>query len=350
MNDTAQQLIETVTCAHRAGQSLSIHGGGSKSFLRLQDQGKPISTLQHSGIVSYEPTELVLTVRSGTTIADTESVLRENSQMLAFEPPEFKGGTIGGAIASGLSGPRRPWAGAARDFVLGTHIINGKGERLRFGGQVMKNVAGYDISRLMAGAYGVLGVILDVSIKVLPRPEMEVTRVFELSVEETIRRISELSGVANPISAACWYQNRLMVRLSGAEAGVQQASRMLGGELLQDADNFWLSVRNHTHTFFQRGSFWRLSVPPASPHILQDTSEQFIDWGGSQRWIRTEESPESVAQQALSAGGYAEQWHTSNKANLRHPLQKGIRQIHKKIKQAFDPRGILNPGAFYSYL
>ncbi len=350
MHDTAQQLIETVTCAHRDKQSLSIHGSGSKSFLRLQDQGKPLSTLQHSGIVAYEPTELVLTVRAGTTIAEAESVLRKNGQMLAFEPPEFNGGTIGGAIASGLSGPRRPWVGAARDFVLGTRIINGKGEDLRLGGQVMKNVAGYDISRLMTGAYGVLGVILEVSIKVLPQPETEVTRVFELSVEKAIRHASELSGVANPISATCWHQNKLMIRLSGTETGVKQASRILGGEPIQDADNFWLSIRNHTHTFFQQGSFWRLSVPPASPHILHDSSEQLIDWGGSQRWLKTEESPENITQKALSAGGYAEQWHAADRANLRHPLQKNIMQIHKKIKQAFDPEYIFNPGTFYNYL
>ncbi len=350
MRDIAQQLIETVACACQEGQPLSIHGSGSKSSLRLRDEGKPLSILQHNGIIAYEPTELVLTVRAGTPMSEAESVLRESGQMLAFEPPEFNGGTIGGAIASGLSGPRRPWVGAARDFVLGTHIINGKGEDLRFGGQVMKNVAGYDASRLMAGAYGVLGVILDVSIKVLPLPEMEVTKVFELSANEAIRRISKLSGIANPISAACWYQGRLMVRLSGTESGVKQASRTFGGELLRDADNFWLSIRNHSHTFFQKDSFWRLSIPQASPHILPDSSEQLIDWGGSQRWLKTEESARSVTQKAQSAGGYAEQWHTTNKTNLRHPLEKNIMQIHKKIKQAFDPERILNPGTFYDYL
>ena len=350
MPDIAQQLAATVIDAGHDGQPLSIHGSGSKSFLRLRDEGKPLSILQHSGIVAYEPTELVLTVRAGTSISEVESVLRQNGQMLAFEPPEFNGGTIGGAIASGLSGPRRPWAGAARDFVLGTRIINGKGEELRFGGQVMKNVAGYDISRLMTGAYGVLGIILDVSIKVLPLPETEVTKAFELSAEEAIRQSSELSGRASPISATCWYQDRFMVRLSGTDSGVRQTSRLLGGELLRDADNFWLSIRNHRHKFFQQGNFWRLSIPPSSPHILQSSSEQLIDWGGAQRWVRTEELPDSVTQHALSASGYAEQWHTSDKRNLRHPLSDGVRNIHKKIKQAFDPKGIINPGAFYNGL
>ncbi len=350
MPDIAQQLVTAVIDASHDGQPLSIHGSRSKSFLRLRDEGRPLSILQHNGIVAYEPTELVLTVRAGTSISETESVLRQNGQMLAFEPPEFNGGTIGGAIASGLSGPRRPWAGAARDFVLGTRIINGKGEDLRFGGQVMKNVAGYDISRLMTGAYGVLGVILDISIKVLPLPEVEVTKAFELSAEEAIRQSSELSGHANPISAACWYQNRFMVRLSGTESGVRQTSHLLGGELLQDADNFWLSIRNHRHKFFQQGSFWRLSIPPSSPHILKNSSEQLIDWGGAQRWVRTEESPDSVMRNASSAGGYAEQWHTSDKKNLRYCLPDEIRNIHKRIKQAFDPKGILNPGAFYNEL
>lgn len=352
MGDITEQLIETVQQALVDNEPLNICGSGSKEFLRLSNEGKTLSTLKHCGIVSYEPTELVVTVRAGTSIAELEQRLSDEGQMLAFEPPIFSGGTIGGAIASGLSGPRRPWAGAARDFVLGTRIINGKGEDLKFGGQVMKNVAGYDVSRLMVGAYGVLGLIHEISLKVLPSPECEVTQMFEQTAEEFIRFINKLSGKPTPLSAACWYSGRSMVRLSGTEAGVHQAVKALGGDTFSDEKNFWMEVRNQKHAFFRDAEFWRLSVPPATQRLefTSSSSTQFIDWGGAQRWIKTTDNPEQIREMAKQANGYAEQWHSADKAYLRSPLDSSIEKIHRNIKQAFDPEGIFNPGVFYPYL
>ncbi len=350
MGDQAQILVDQIQQAYQNKSQVSIHGRDSKSFLRLTDEGTAISTLEHNGVVDYEPTELVMTVRAGTLLSEVEATLRDGGQMMPFEPPQFDDGTIGGAVACGLSGPRRPWAGAARDFVLGTRVINGKGEHLRFGGQVMKNVAGYDVSRLMAGSYGVLGLITEVSMKVLPLPEYEITLVFEMSSQAAIDRMVELGSSTTPLSGASWHQNKLMIRLSGTESGVNEAVSKLGGEKLSDGDTFWQSIRDQKHAFFTEPNYWRLSLPPATPDLQLDDAEQLIDWGGAQRWIRTSAIGNDVQALAAQNNGYAELYHPENKQFMRAPLAGGVQQLHANLKKAFDPAGILNPGCFYPEL
>lgn len=494
--DLTQALAERVAVAHGAGHPLRIQGGGTKTWLGRAVAGEPLAVGGHRGILSYEPTELVITARAGTPLAEIEAALAERGQWLAFEPPHFSpaigltdgpldvgaiastrsnasagagaggnananasadakldaggrayanaGGmpgmaTLGGTIACGLSGPARAYAGAARDFVLGVRLINGKGEVLRFGGEVMKNVAGYDLSRLMAGAQGTLGVLLEVSLKVLPLPVAELTLVFELSPAEAIRRFNDWAGQPLPLSAACHDGERAFIRLAGNEAAVRAACLRLGGEVLDDRmligmamagaaaahasaaevatsrggesgmtanleaggvarsvdRDFWRGVRELRHPFFQAGSapLWRLSLPPTAP-LDPRLGSQFIDWGGAQRWVHSEHPLWPVAQ---AAGGHANCYglrfgrvahavslaanldpsldpavSTADAVNAEQaaravspgsgelepvvipevfqPLPPALLALHRRLKAALDPRGILNPGRIYPEL
>jgi len=278
------QWQERIRAAAEAKRPLRIRGGGSKDFYGGPLAGEVFETAAHRGIVSYDPTELVITARAGTPLAEIESAMREQGQMLAFEPPHFvPAATLGGCIASGLSGPRRPYAGAVRDLVLGVRVLDGKADDLHFGGQVMKNVAGFDVSRLMVGALGTLGVILDVSLKCLPLPKAEATLALAFPAEEAVRRINEWSGQPLPISASAWHAGRLMVRLSGAESAVRAAREKLGGDAIADPDGWWASVREQTHAFFAGAApLWRLSVKSTAP-VDDLGGEQLMEWGGSLR-------------------------------------------------------------------
>jgi len=285
--EALQQVIRRAVAQHAP---LRIRGGGTKDFYGERLAGDVLDVASIAGIVDYAPTELVITARAGTPIAEIESAMEAHGQMLAFEPPRYAaGGTFGGAIASGLSGPRRPYAGAARDLILGVKIVDGTGRALAFGGRVMKNVAGFDVSRLMTGAMGTLGVITEVSLKCLPRPVVETTLVRECSADEAIRRVNEWGGQPLPLSATCWLDGRLWVRLSGAVPAVASAREALGGEEAVDAERFWSSVRDHTHPFFttlhqQAMPLWRLSVRSTTP--FRDLGrDQLIEWGGALRWL-----------------------------------------------------------------
>ncbi len=479
--DLTQTLAARVAAAQAEGRPLRIQGGGTKTWLGRAVDGEPLVVAGHRGILSYEPTELVITARAGTPLAEIQAALAERGQWLAFEPPHFSpatgladdplypgagagargkadggaeagagdkadggldvgaggqadGGadagrhpnahagslpgkaTLGGTIACGLSGPARPYTGAARDFVLGVRIINGKGEVLRFGGEVMKNVAGYDLSRLMAGAQGTLGVLLDVSLKVLPRPAVELTLVFDLSPAEAIRRFNQWAGQPLPLSAACHDGERAHVRLAGNEAAVRAAQARLGGEVLAgEAESFWRAVRELRHPFFRQGSaylpgtdyqqamayqkgtasqtgaapLWRLSLPPTAPHDPA-LGPQFIDWGGALRWVHSEDPLWPVAQ---AAGGHASRYalaftrqdtvaaeevdadaagaadvsgtqelgagpdRTKERETVEmtggavlQPLPPALLALHRRLKAAIDPRGILNPGRIYPEL
>jgi glycolate oxidase FAD binding subunit len=313
--DLTQSLADRVAAAQAAGSALRIQGGGSKTWLGRRVAGEGLAVAGHRGILSYEPTELVITARAGTPLAEIKAALAERGQWLAFEPPHFdgqpdpdhrpgggSGATLGGTIACGLSGPARPYAGAARDFVLGVRIINGRGEVLRFGGEVMKNVAGYDLSRLMVGAQGTLGVLLEVSLKVLPRPATDLTLALELTAGEAIDRFNRWAGQPLPLSAACHDGERAYVRLAGSEAAVRAACARLGGEAVGAGADFWRGVRELSHAFFRSPEpLWRLSVPPTAPHDPR-LGRQFIDWGGALRWVRGEQ-PQWPAAQAV--GGHA---------------------------------------------
>lgn len=345
-NDDSANLAGRVAEACARGEPLRIQGGGSKTFYSGTGEGRAVSTLAHTGIVHYEPTELVLTARSGTPLAAIEAVLAESGQMLGFEPPHFgSGATWGGTVACGLSGPRRPWGGSVRDAVLGCRIVNGRGEVLSFGGQVMKNVAGFDVSRLMAGALGTLGLLLEISVKVLPEPECETTLCFECSFAEGLERMIRWGGTGLPISGMAW-DGRLHLRLAGPAQAVLAAARRVGGDRPVAPEALWNGLREQTHHFFSgEGDLWRLSLPPAVD-IGSLSGDWLIDWGGAQRWLRTVVSgPDAVFAAARAAGGHARLFRGANSTATRcAPLAPALAALHRRVKAAFDPVGILNRG------
>ncbi len=357
MEHIAVQLAETIAVAAANKTSLRIVGGGSKDFYGNPTTGETLSTSAYRGIVDYEPTELVITARAGTPLAEIEYALREKGQMLAFEPPHFgANATLGGCIAAGLSGPRRPYAGAVRDLVLGVRLLDGKGTDLRFGGQVMKNVAGYDVSRLMAGSMGTLGVILEVSLKTLPLPATEITLHQQHTEAEAIHWMNTWAGQPLPISATAWSGGNLRIRLSGAASAVAAARKKLGGEVVDEAPAvaFWQGIRDHQDIFFARSDamLWRLSLKSTAP-VLKLPGAALIEWNGALRWLRAEASAETVRAAAVQAGGHATLFrgahgeHGARASGVFHPLPQPLVLLHKKLKHAFDPAGILNPGRLY---
>lgn len=353
-----QLLVDRVQSAQAAGAQLCIRGGGTKDFYGEPPQGELLDTTVLEGISSYEPTELVITARCGTSLAELEAKLAEHGQCLPFEPPHFApGATVGGMVAAGLSGPSRAAVGAVRDYVLGATLLNGRGEVLSFGGQVMKNVAGYDVSRLLAGSLGVLGVILEVSLKVLPIAPATATLRFRMSQAEALRRLNEWAGRPLPLSASAWWEGTLTLRLRGALAAVHAAIATLGGELVEPAfgSAFWQGLRNHGDDYFENardavnagGALWRLSLPPTAPP-LQLAGPQLIEWGGAQRWLVTDAGAGAVRDVAVRAGGHATLFRSQDKsAGVFAPLQSPLDRIHRELKKAFDPAGIFNPGRLY---
>ncbi len=349
MGDLAQQLAERVRAAYESNTPLAVQGAGSREPLGRAATGERLDVLPHAGIVGYEPRELVITARAGTPLAALEAALGEAGQMFAFEPPRFAAdSTLGGAVASGLSGPRRAYAGAARDFVLGCRIVNGKGEILKFGGQVMKNVAGYDASRLMVGAYGTLGVLLDVSLKVLPQPQTSLTLVREYSTIQALQRMRELAGKPWPLDASCHLDGRLYLRLSGSTESVETARRRVGGETLAGGDLFWRDVRDLRLPFFD-GPVWRLALPAASS-MPDLPGEWLVEWSGAQRWLKTDAAPEAVRAAAEQVGGHAFLLFGDGGVAPFHPLPPALLALHRRLKAAFDPAGILNCGRMYEGL
>jgi len=361
-----QELQDRVRAAFNDKTMLKIVGGNTKHFYGNETntnktKSEIIETRIHQGIISYEPSELVITARAGTPLKDIEALLAENNQMLPFEPPHFgEHATLGGAIATGFSGSRRPFTGSARDFVLGTKIISGKGEIMSFGGQVIKNVAGYDVSRLMVGALGTLGLLLEISIKVLPRPHTEITQVIGMSQQDALKTMRELNQTSLPLSALAYNEEKLYVRLSGAKSAVMSAHKKVGGETLIHEDNFWQQVNEQTLPFFTEDkSLWRLSVPYIANINLEEKS--FIDWAGALHWIHSGKEAQEIQQHAIEQGGSATLFRiqlvkihhvkTSNDVQERFPpLQAKIKQLHINLKMRFDPYGIFNYGRLYSDL
>jgi glycolate oxidase FAD binding subunit len=351
--------IERIRAAHETRSPLIIQGGGSKTFYGGADEGEVLSTRKLTDIVDYQPKELVLTARAGTPLAGIETLLAEQNQMLAFEPPHFDGAaTLGGCIAAGLSGPRRPYAGAVRDFVLGVRMIDGTGQVLRFGGQVIKNVAGYDVSRLMVGALGTLGLITEVSLKVLPKPAMETTLQFELDEAAAIERMNQWAGQPLPLSATSWHTGLLTVRLSGAASAVQAAQARLGGQALNDAAAFWQNLRDQTSPFFNsrlpvsHQNLWRLAVKPTTPPQAVSArlggDAQWIEWGGAVRWLVSDRPAASLREIARAAGGHATLFRGVPPLDGAFtPLAPALLTLHRNLKQRFDPRGIFNHGRLY---
>ena len=352
-----QELQDRVRAAYNDKTMLQIVGGDSKHFYGNTPDKNNIEVIEtriHQGIINYEPSELVITARAGTPLKDIEAILAENNQMLPFEPPHYgEHATLGGAIATGLSGSRRPFTGSVRDFVLGTKVISGKGDIMSFGGQVIKNVAGYDVSRLMVGALGTLGLLLEISIKVLPRPNTEVTQVIAMSQQEALTTMQKLNQKPLPLSALAYENEKLYIRLSGAASAVNSSQKKVGGETLVHADKFWHQLNEQTHSFFDnKRPLWRLSVPYTANVDLNENS--FIDWAGALYWMHSDMPAEEIRQHTIEQGGHATLFKVSehNQTNQERftPLQAKIKQLHVNLKMRFDPYGILNYGRLYSDL
>lgn len=347
------ELQDRLRAAAAARTPLRIQGGGSKSFLGAPGDGEWVSTAGLSGIVDYEPRELVLTVRAGTPLVEVERVLADAGQMLAFEPPHFgSGATIGGTVAAGLSGPRRAYAGAVRDFMLGARIVDGSGQDLSFGGRVIKNVAGYDLTRLMAGAMGTLGVLVEMSFKVLPKPAAEVTLCLELEAAAAIERMNMWAGSPLPVSATSWHGGKLHVRLSGAVAGVAAAVEKIGGERVKDADAFWLALREQKADFFALAqSLARVALPATTHANIRSASEEtWIEWGGAQRWLRDVADIALLRNEVTQLGGHVTQFRGgAPQEAVFHPLPSALIPVHQRLKRTFDPAGILNRGRLDSF-
>ncbi|HXD07402.1 MAG TPA: glycolate oxidase subunit GlcE [Burkholderiaceae bacterium] len=355
-----QRIVDRVRAASAAGTPLCLRGGDTKSFYGEVPKGDPLDLGELRGISSYEPTELVVTARAGTPLSELEAALAQCGQCLAFEPPRFaSGGTVGGMVAAGLSGPARANAGAVRDFVLGASLVNGQGEVLSFGGQVMKNVAGYDVSRLLAGSMGVLGVIAEVSLKVLPRAAATATVRFELDEAGALDRLNAWGAQPLPVSASAWWDGMLVLRLSGARAAVDAALHKLGGERVSEdlAADFWRGLRDQDDEFFDKAraavrsasgaALWRLSLPQVAP-VVSLPGEQLIEWGGAQRWWCTAAPAALVREVARKAGGHATLFLAGEeRAQVFEPLAPALARIHRELKRAFDPQGVFNPGRLY---
>ncbi len=346
MEHVLAEMQEKIRHAHAVGMSLRIVGGESKAFWVCPDAQEILTVSGYSGIVDYEPSELVVTVRAGTRLAELEALLSENGQMLPFEPPHFgPHATLGGTLACGLSGPRRFAVGSARDFVLGVRILDGLGNDLSFGGRVIKNVAGFDVSRLMVGAWGTLGALMEVSLKVLPKPPFETTLEWAMTELEALESMNRWAGQPVPLSATSYQNGRLRARLSGAEVAVRAAMRHLGGEEVAEGHAWWLQVREQRAPGFAvQRPLWRLSVRSNAPP-LGFSGAVLTEWGGSLRWIASDHAPAQLQRAAAEAGGHALLFRGGDPFHPQgHPLDPVLMRIHKNIKQVFDPNQILNQG------
>jgi glycolate oxidase FAD binding subunit len=353
-----QALIEQVQRARASGAALRIRGGGSKDFYGEPAQGEVLDARTLAGIASYEPTELVVTARCGTKLDELEARLAAHGQCLAFEPPRLApGSTVGGIVAAGLAGPARASAGSVRDHVLGAVLLDGHGEVLTFGGQVMKNVAGYDVSRLLAGSMGVLGVILEVSLKVLPVARSEATLRFECDQASALARLAEWAALPLPLNASAWWDGNLIVRLRGAASAVRSAASRLGGDAIAQelALPFWEGLRDQRDEFFVGAraavaggaSLWRIALPPTAPP-LELPGTPLVEWHGGQRWLASDLPAEQIRAAAARHGGHATLYVGADKSpGVLTPLTAPLARNHERVKAAFDQAGIFNPGRGY---
>lgn len=350
MADRSRELVERVRQALASGTPLRIVGNDSKAFMGRSTNGEAVSTATHTGLVEYEPTELVVAARSGTTLAELNDRLEAHGQCLGCEPPQFGGATLGGTLACNQSGPARPWLGSIRDHVLGLRLVNGRGEHLHFGGRVMKNVAGYDVSRLQAGAMGTLGLITEVTLRVFPRPEQQATTVLEMGAGEALRAMSDESRLGGPLSGACWVEGRLYLRYSGLSAAVAERLGSRGGEPLQDDAAFWSDLREQRLDFFGGDEpLWRIAGRSAALH--PGAGPWLLDWGGAQRWLRGERPWPELQSLAEGMGGQLSLYRGGDRlGDVLHPRTTAQRRLHLALKQAFDPQGIFNPGRLYSWM
>jgi len=354
MADVSEALRKQILNARKKEQKLNIVGGGTKSFMgRTADShADTLSLAEHTGIVEYHPVELIMTARAGTRITDIEAALAEEGQCLHFEPPRFgDASTLGGTLACNLSGPARPWSGSVRDQVLGIRLLNGKGEHLRFGGQVMKNVAGYDVSRLQAGAMGTLGAITEISLKVMPRPATSMTLVQDMAVEDVIRYMNQRAGEPKPITGAAWVDGKVYLRLAGARSAVEATAEKWSGDVMEQGEQFWQQLQHMQHEFFTGDEpLWRFSIgsTAANPELK---GPWLIDWAGSQRWYRGQADSARMESMAKRAGGQVSLFRGGDRSDdVMHYQPEALQTIQKRLKESFDPDGIFNPGRLYSWL
>lgn len=347
-------LQNAIRDAAASGTPLRLRGGGSKDFYGNEPRGTILDTRAYAGVVSYEPTELVVTARCGMLLSELESLLERAGQCLPFEPPHFgDAATLGGCVAAGLSGPRRAAAGALRDFVLGAKIVDGRGRAMSFGGQVMKNVAGYDVARMIAGTLGTLGLIAEVSLKVLPRPAAELSLRLEMPLERAIEEMNRWAGRPLPVSATAWHDGELTLRLSGSEVAVRSARQAIGGSAIgaEAAQAHWRAIREHTNPFFAGDEpLWRIAVPSAAGPLGLE-GKTLVEWGGGLRWLRSRASADAVRSAVRGAGGHATLFRAADKsAGAFMPLAPVLARLHRELKSVFDPAGVLNPGRLYPEL
>ena len=370
MQDAAlQNLVDIVRTAAASRTPLRVRGGATRDFLAQSLAGEPLDTAALSGITSYEPSELVITARAGTPLVELEATLAEKGQCLPFEPPRFGGaakGTVGGMVAAGQSGPARASVGAVRDFVLGVQLINGRAELLIFGGQVMKNVAGYDVSRLMAGSWGTLGVITEVSLKVLPVAPAEATLRFSCDQSQALTLLNAWGGRPLPLNASCWLEEAgvgtLYLRLRGAVAAVDAACRTLGGERQGEVDADWQACRDQQLPWFAARDpalcLWRLSVPQTAPvlELPPGVPPPLVEWHGGQRWVQAGRQHGGALRETVAQVGgnttlfIAGNDHSTMDIARFESLKSPLDRIHQRLKAEFDPAGIFNPGRLYAGL
>ena len=349
-SDISSALQQRVLHALENKTQLTIKAGGSKAFLGQRVEGEAIEVSQHRGIIEYDPRELVITARSGTPLSEIEDALAKSNQMLAFEPPHFgEHATLGGTIACALSGPRRPYSGSARDFVLGCKLLNGRGEIASFGGQVMKNVAGYDVSRLVTGAQGTLGIQLEISLKVLPRPAASITVSHECSEPGAIASMCGLLSKPYPVDGACYDGERCHVRISGSAQAVKEARKKIPGDVMNDAKSFWQNLREHELPYFHHKSrLYRIAVKPATKPLHID-GLWLLDWGGAQRWLYSDEDIATIRHQVALAGGHVTIFRGGDD-EIFQPLPSAMMALHQRLKSSFDPANIFNRGRLYANL
>ena len=332
-HDDSERLIETVKRSAAQKRQLNVVGHGSKAFRGFERSGDVLCTADHQGIEDYRPDELVVTVRAGTSLEDLSRELARHGQMLGADPPQFDGkGTIGGVIAAGLSGPARPWFGSLRDSVLGIEIINGLGERLRFGGRVVKNVAGYDLSRLMVGSYGTLGVVLSASLKVVPRPPRTTTVRKELLYTEAHQELRRLTRANVPVSATCYLDGMLHIRLSGHSEALDSVLEQFESFEESHSDEFWNGIRDHDHRFFQDGlPTWRVTTQLGSSVHEIDAESALHEWNGALLWVK---GPQPQFPNAVDVTPFRNAPSSTGRSS----------KYYERIKYAFDPHRILNAG------
>lgn len=336
---------ERIREAASSGARLSIRGGGTKQFYGNAVDAETLEMAEYTGVVDYQPRELTLTARAGTRLEVIEALLAKNNQMLPFEPPHFgQAATLGGCVASGLSGPRRHYAGAVRDAVLGVKVMDGRAQVLRFGGQVIKNVAGYDVSRLLVGSMGTLGLLLEATVKVLPCPENECTVMLEMSADRAIETMNRWAASPLPLSATVWRAGHLYARFSGTESAVAAAMQNIGGEPIPDSSGFWLSLREQTMPDFAQRPLWRLSLPTAAK-VMTAPGQPIIEWGGGVRWYATDLSAMNLRALAAQAGGHATLFRSHQPLTEAFtPLFPPLAALHERIRLALDPHGVFNTG------